>query len=60
MSTYRTYKQSTYWYPDDWTHIIEKKTCGIWIRWASFGYQSSFDEAVEQLKSNGHVVISRY
>jgi len=60
MATYRTYKQSTYWYPDSWWYVIQKKTIFGWFEYATFSYESSFNDAVKQLKNNGNTVISKY
>lgn len=60
MATYRTYKKSTFWEPDDWWWVIEKKTLFGWFESLTFSRKSSFEDAVKQLQQSGNIVISRY
>lgn len=60
MAIYRTYKESTYWYPDDWWYVIQKKNFFGWFDYLTFGSKSSFNDAVKQLQQSGNIVISKY
>jgi len=60
MGKYRTYKWSTYWWPNDYWYVIEKKNIFGWFKWHEFETKSSFNDAVSQLKNSGNIVISKY
>ena len=60
MAIYRTYKESTYWKPDDWWYVIQKKNFFGWFDYLTFSSKSSFNDAVKQLQQSGNIVISKY